>query len=203
MAEAVENLVQVAYELQRLAIPDAVFVVVDVATLGAFYGIEKRLRKAGHAPDAHGPIGRWRIHGVPVDLIPASSAVLGFTNRWYRQLVDTALLLEVASDLEVRVATAEMFLATKLEAFLDRGAQDPTMSHDLTDIVSLVNGRIELVEEVRRLPPDARAFVQRVVSDLVADSQIAFVIHAHLPPDDASQGRTEFVLSQPRRLASS
>ncbi|MFO7544438.1 MAG: hypothetical protein R6W77_02980 [Trueperaceae bacterium] len=75
------------------------------------------------------------------------------------------------------------------------------MSHDLTDIVSLVNGRSTLVGEVRDMPPDARSFIQRVVRDLLEEPDFAFVIHAHLPPDDASQGRAEFVLAQLRRLA--
>lgn len=227
MADAVQSLVLVARELQRLALADLVFVggavvglyltdpgageprvtldvdvVVDVTHLRAFYGVEERLRTAGHDPDPDGPVGRWRIHGVPVDLIPVSSAVLGFTNRWYRLLVDTATLVPIAPGLEVRVATPGMFIAAKLEAYLGRGAEDPVMSQDLTDIVLLVSGRTSILEEVRHIPADARSFVQQALAGLLADPEFAFVVHAHLPPDDESQGRAEFVLAQLRRLVS-
>ena len=84
---------------------------------------------------------------MPVDLTPAAGEVLGFTNRWYRLLVDTALVREIAPALQVRMATPAMFLAAKPEAHRDRGADDPLMSQDLTDIVSLVNGRASLPVE--------------------------------------------------------
>ena len=176
-------------------------VVVDSATRRQFYGVEARLRDAGHEPDPDGPIGRWRIDGVPVDLTPAAGEVLGFTNRWYRLLVDTAIVREIAPGLEVRMATPAVFLAAKLEAHGDRGAGDPMMSQDLTDIVSLVNGRASLLAEVRDMPPEPREFIRSSLRDLLADPGFAFVIHAHLPPDDASQGRAASVLERLRQLA--
>jgi len=228
MPDATENLVRVARALRRIGLVDAVFVggatvashitdpallaprvtldvdvVVDAANRRQFYGIEARLREAGHEPDPDGPIGRWRIDGVPVDLTPAAGEVLGFTNRWYRLLVDTAVVREIAPALRVRMATPAMFLAAKLEAHRDRGAGNPLMSQDLTDIVSLVNGRASLPAEVRDMPPEPREFIRRSLRDLLADPGLAFVIHAHLPPDDASQGRTDLVLERLQRMADS
>jgi hypothetical protein len=138
---------------------------------------------------------------VPVDLTPTAGKVLGFTNRWYRLLVDTAVVREIAPALQVRMATPAMFLAAKLEAHRDRGAGDPLMSQDLTDIVSLVNGRASLPAEVRKMPPEPWEFIRRSLRDLLADPGLAFVIHAHLPPDDASQGRTDLVLERLRQMA--
>ncbi len=226
MVDAREIVVRVARALRRLGLVDAVFVggatvewyitdpallaprvtvdvdvVVDIATRHQFYGIEARLRDAGHEPDPDGPIGRWRIAGVPVDLIPAGGEVLGFTNRWYRLLVDTAVTREVAPQLRVRMATPAMFLAAKLEAHRDRGAADPWLSQDLTDIVSLVNGRESLLAEVRALPPEPREFIRSSLRVLLADADFAFVIQAHLPPDDASHGRAESILERLRQLA--
>jgi predicted nucleotidyltransferase len=175
--------------------------VVGTSTRHQFYVLEERLRGAGHRPDARGPIGRWLIDGVPVDLMPTTEGVLGVTNRWYRLLFDTAEDVEIASGLTVRVATPPMFLATKLEAHMDRGAADPTMSQDLTDIVSLVNGRPSLEAEVGAMPPEARDFVRAVARVLLADPDFEFIVHAHLPPDDASQGRSALVLAALRRLA--
>jgi hypothetical protein len=226
VADATANLVRVARALQRLGLVDPVFVggatvetyitdpallaprvtldvdvVVDATTRHQFYGIEARLRDAGHEPDPDGPIGRWRIDGVPVDLTPATGEVLGFTNRWYRLLFDTAVAREIAPGLIVRTATPAMFLAAKLEAHRDRGAGDPMMSQDLTDILSLVNGRESLVAEVRIMPSEPEEFIRASLRELLADADFTFVIHAHLPPDDASQARAAYVLQRLRQLA--
>ncbi len=224
--DAADNLITVARALRRLGLMDAVFVggatvglhltdaaslaprvtldvdlVVDAPTLHRYYVLEERLREAGHQPDQRGPIGRWLIDGVPVDLTPTTEGVLGVTNRWYRLLFETATDIEIAPALAVRVATPPMFLATKLEAHRDRGAADPTMSQDLTDIVSLVNGRPSLEAEVGAMPTEARDFVRSAIRELLAEPDFAFVVHAHLPPDEASQGRSALVLAALRRLA--
>jgi hypothetical protein len=67
-------------------------IVVDVVGRARFYDIEARLREAGHAPDPTGPICRWGVAGVPVDLMPTDPSILGFSNRWYPALVGTAVV---------------------------------------------------------------------------------------------------------------
>lgn len=225
MADARANLVHVATALRRAGLTDVVFVggatleihitdramrvprvtldvdiVVDTATRRLFYAIEDRLRAAGFQPDPQGPIGRWRIDHVPVDFTPTAADALGFTNRWYRLLVDTAILVEIAPGVSVRTATAAMYLAAKLEAHRDRGAADPMLSRDLTDVVSLVNGRASLLDDVREMPAEAGEFVRSAVRGLLSDPGFAFVVHAHLPPDDASQDRTSYVLDRLHEL---
>ena len=39
------------------------------------------------------------------------------------------------------------FLASKLEAYRGRGADDPYLSHDLEDVVAVIAGRPGCVEE--------------------------------------------------------
>src|SRR6056297_2848087 len=73
-------------------------IVVDVVGRARFYDIEARLREAGHAPDPTGPICRWGVAGVPVDLMPTDPAILGFSNRWYPTLVRTARRHRIAPD---------------------------------------------------------------------------------------------------------
>lgn len=221
MFEPPENLLAVASEFHRLGLGSFVFVggatvglyltdpaagaprvtldvdvVVDVGSRQGFYEIEERLRRAGHEPDPSGPVGRWRVRGVPVDLTPSSEQVLGFTNRWYGALVETAAPYQLSPGLSIRVGTPAMFLASKLEAFLDRGSDDPTMSSDLTDIVTLIDGRRQLPEEVASLPLQAREWVAQTIGSIVARSDHYFLIQAHLFPDEASQGRAEFVRDQ-------
>ena len=52
--------------------------------------------------------------------------------------------------------TAPVFLATKLEAFHGRGKGDYLFSHDLEDLMAVVDGRASLLEECRLSPPELR-----------------------------------------------
>lgn len=226
MAEVPDNVVKVAKALAVVGLHDVVFVggatvplllsdpaavparatvdvdvVVDVSSRARFYRIEASLREAGHAPDPAGPICRWTVDGVPVDLMPTDASILGFSNRWYPALVATARPHRIAPELEILVADPGMLLATKLEAYLERGAGDLMMSHDLTDVVSLVEGRPELVDEVARLDEQVRAFVRDAIGRLLGDREMRFALAGHLPPDAASQARAGVVLERLHALA--
>ena len=225
MAEAPGNVARVAKALARLGLPDAVFVggatiplfltdagavpprvtfdvdvVVDVRNRGEFYRLEERLREAGYSQPVGGPICRWTIDDVPVDLMPVDIDILGFTHRWYGELVRSAQTIAVAPGLTIRVADPGLLLATKLEAYLNRGGGDFVMSHDITDVVTLVEGRPEIVAEVRRLGAGAKEFVRQVLSSLLDDDEFRFAIHGHLPPDAHGQERSEIVMQRIRAL---
>ena len=61
------------------------------------------------------------------------------------------------------------FLATKLAAFESRGGGDPLGSHDLEDLVRVVDGRASIVEEFQSAPADLRSFVSTSLSSVTSD----------------------------------
>ena len=82
-----------------------------------------------------------------------------------RMLLDRPLAVETAQDAKlpsgtmIKLITAPTFLATKFEAYSDRGGADMLASHDIEDIVNVVDGRPGLLEEVagyRRVTRDQR-----------------------------------------------
>ncbi|ANO50051.1 hypothetical protein [Woeseia oceani] len=89
--------------------------IVEVMNLPAFFQFEKRLLKLGFAPDKDGPRCRYTVDGITVDEMPDEASILGFTNQWYQAAIDTAETHTV-HDLQLRVVSAPLFLATKLEA---------------------------------------------------------------------------------------
>lgn len=64
----------------------------------------------------------------------------------------------------IRILAPEYFLATKLEAYLGRGKNDPLSSRDIEDIMNLIHGRESLIEEVRQSKSDVRRYI---VSELL------------------------------------
>jgi len=52
--------------------------------------------------------------------MPLDEKILGFSNRWYRAAMRTAIIRRISSELEIRMISAPFFIATKLEAFMGR-----------------------------------------------------------------------------------
>ena len=99
---------------------------------------------------------------------------------------------------EVRVITGPYFIATKLEAFEGRGRGDHAASHDIEDVIAVIDGRPELVEEVQGSPSDLRAYLSQKFGSLLRDQRFLDGVPGHLPPDEASQGRLGIVLDRMR-----
>jgi len=73
----------------------------------------------------------WRFREIEVDLMPTASGILGFANRLYPLAVATVERRTLPSGVSIRLIAAPLFVATKFEAFADRGAEDLLGSHDL------------------------------------------------------------------------
>jgi len=73
--------------------------------------------------EIEGPICRWRMGDVIVDVMPDNEAILGFSNRWYGMAIRTAESRRLG-DLTIRIVTPPLLLATKMEAFRSRGGGD-------------------------------------------------------------------------------
>jgi len=85
-----------------------------------------------------------------LNVMPLDERVLGFSNRWYPLALDTATAVALAPDITIRAISAPAFLATKWQAFRERGADDPFLSHDLEDIITVVAGRQSVIAEATR-----------------------------------------------------
>lgn len=92
---------------------------------------------------------------------------MGFANRWYRPGFDAAVTAALAPGLHLRHLSAPYFLATKFEAFRDRGQGDVYLSHDLEDIVTVLDGRSEVQAELAAAPIDVRFYVASQLRSLL------------------------------------
>lgn len=147
-------------------------VVVEVATRVAWHRFEERLRAHGLRNDTSSRvICRWRAGGpndeLVVDLMPGDAAILGFENRWQRPALDHAEDVSLPSGRQIRAIPPPYLIATKLEAWNARGGGDHLRSHDLEDVITLVDGRSEVVGEVDDALDDLRSFLSHEMATLL------------------------------------
>lgn len=145
------------------------------------------------------PRCRWRFLDAPrqiIDIMPTKGEILGFSTRWYADAFRTAQPFRLPGGPVVRLVTPAYFVATKLAAFHDRGCRDPIASHDLEDLIAVVDGRDSLAAEIQAAPNDVRLFIASSWQHFLETGNAPAFVAAHLAPDDASQARATLVLSR-------
>jgi hypothetical protein len=120
--------------------------------------------------------------------------VLGFENRWQGAAIPHAIPRELPSGATIRAVSPPYLLATKLEAFKGRGNRDFLASRDFADIIAIVDGREDLVDEVAQGPTAVRDFIASELGDLLEDPRFADGLFSALLPDAASQTRADAIV---------
>ncbi|MEX2195965.1 MAG: nucleotidyl transferase AbiEii/AbiGii toxin family protein [Thermoleophilaceae bacterium] len=170
-------------------------VIVEVTSRSGYYQFEDRLRKAGFREEQR-VICRWLHHDsdLILDAMPADASILGFENRWQRESLPHAVDVKLPSGARIRAVPPAHLLATKLEAFAGRGKGDTLASQDFADIVALIDGREELVGEVRTAPRELGEYVADQLGKLVEGGRLLDGVYAQLRADEVSQRRAEEVV---------
>jgi predicted nucleotidyltransferase len=179
---------------------DDVDAISEVRTRLELAEFETHLRRLGFKPDLNRATCSWLIDGMMIDVMPMNGELLGLTSLWFPEAAQHSQVVDL-DGISIRVATAPYLLATKLDAFADRGSRDPVASVDLEDIISLIDGREELVQEVTVAAPNLRRYLKAAVGRLLNLPDFAFVVSAHLRGDSGSQSRLGIVLDRLSRLA--
>jgi predicted nucleotidyltransferase len=146
------------------------------------------------------PPFRWTFAGLKLDVMPIDPAVLGFGNRWYELAMQTAVTATLRDGLSIRLVAATCFVATKLVAFLDRGKGDYLESHDLEDVLAVVDGRPALVDEFERAEIELREYVASVFARLLADEDFINALPG-MVIEGSPADRSPVVLQRMRAIA--
>lgn len=178
--------------------------VAHVLSRTEYRAIEKQFEALGFVHDlsADAPICRWRSGEIAVDLMPTDESILGFNNRWYVLAVETAESLVLPNGLTINLITAPAFIATKLEAFKGRGNNDYLASHDMEDIVTVVDGRATLLDEINASNSELREYLVAEFGSLMNNPGFIEALGGHLPGDSGSQARLPRLRARLRALAS-
>jgi len=158
---------------------DDVDAICEVASRTEYYRLEAKLRERGlREATEEEVICRWRSDDPPLvlDLMPTDPDILGFSNEWYEEAIATAAVVRLDSSAEIRVATPPLLVATKLCAWKGRGDGDLLGSLDVHDVLTLIDGRPELAQEVEAAPPHLRSYIQNELAELQAEPYFSYAV---------------------------
>lgn len=181
-------------------------VIAEVAALAGYHALERQFAKLGFKRDTtpEAPICRWRIgesNSVEVDLMPTDETILGFSNRWYPEAIRSAQALQLPSGTTIRLISAPAFLATKLEAFGTRGRGDLMGSHDLEDIINVLDGRPGIEDEIASAGGALATYLAERFAKITNHPDFDNTLPGLVEYDELYDERIHSVRSRARRIA--
>jgi hypothetical protein len=90
-----------------------------------------------------------------------------------------------------------------LEAFKDRGKGDYQASHDLEDLLAVVDGCANIADQVAEGPTDLRQFLAEEFSALLDKNAFREALPGHLPGGLGDQARLPVVIGRLKSMSKS
>lgn len=177
--------------------------IVQVVSRADYYQLSEKLRARGFSEDTtdDAPICRWAGKNVILDVMPTDTKILGFGSKWIAPAAEHSEAVHLPSGRSIRMVSAPYFLITKLEAFDGRGGGDYQASHDIEDLVAVLDGRPAIVDEVKQAEPDLTRELSERFQGLLEDSRFAESVSGHMPTDETSQARVVVILDMMKNIA--
>lgn len=173
--------------------------VVNVIPRTKYYQLEEKLRQIGLEQDKGKIICRWRYQELIIDIMPADTSILGFSNPWYEWGIKKSIIYKLPSGKKINIFPVAYVLASKIEAFKSRGNQNFYTSSDVEDIVLLLDGCPDLENKIQQAETKVKKFIKEWFKNElenlieIAPSQLSFTAK--------NAGREKLLLSLIKRLA--
>jgi hypothetical protein len=105
---------------------------------------------------------------------------IGTSNKWYN-LGLTDLRTVNVKDIDINILSAPFFLATKLEAYHDRGKSD-YLCHDFEDIIYVLDNRSTIGKEIEESPKEVKNYLIGEFSKIYNHPSCNEILSVHLHP---------------------
>lgn len=148
-----------------------------------FAKMQERLAELHFYPDPQGQyICSYKYKDIAIDIMPAEDTAIGISNTWYKPGFDHLQQITLDNNLEINILPAPYFLATKIEAFKDRGNNDFYGSHDYEDIIYVLDNRTTIVEEILASNAEVKNYLKQELSLIAGHPQGNEILAMHIHP---------------------
>lgn len=156
-------------------------ITLNIVNLSHWEKVQRHLGHLGFHPDPFGDsICSYKYKDIPVDIMSTEDGPLGPTNRWYKIGFEN-LWTATANDEKIRLLSAPCYLATKFEAYKNRGT-DIRTSHDMEDIIYVLDNRINIVNEIQNDDERVSSFIKEQLKKIIGHGLLEEALVAHIHP---------------------
>jgi hypothetical protein len=174
-------------------------ILVEIWSRWEFADLEER-RQLGFVNDMNAKfIGRYILGDIIVDLMPTSPEILGFTNKWYEEGFKASVNFMIDETTTIKILPPGYFIATKIEAFKNRGHGDGRLSHDFEDLIFMLDNRDSIWDEIKGADQFLRNYISEEFKDLLNNPNIEEWIYAHTAT--SSPPAVDYIISKMEEIA--
>lgn len=153
----------------------------NIINLSHWEKVQRQLGQLGFHPDPFGhAICSYKYKDIPVDIMSIEDGPLGPTNRWYKIGFEN-LWTKTVKNQEIRLLSPACYLASKFEAFNNRGT-DIRTSHDMEDIIYVLDNRTNIVEEIKKDDNRISSFIKEQLQKIIGQGLLEEALVAHIHP---------------------
>ena len=140
-------------------------------------------------------ICRFVYEDLLVDVMSTQTIGWAPSNRWFASGFGKAITVRL-ENVEVQILPLPYFLASKMDAFFDRGMKDLYASHDFEDIMYLFNYSTRLVEQILSADSDlVKHYIADCTMKMLTDESIRNAMPGHLFFDGVDE-RMEIIIGK-------
>lgn len=152
----------------------------EIASLGELESLREDLVARGFVQTAmEDVVCRFKYDDVLIDVMATIPIGWAPGNRWFEQGFKKAFTFDL-DDLQIRLLPLPYFLATKFDAFFDRGIKDIYASHDYEDIVYLLNHCSDISDQVLDSEDDVKIYLKESASKIIESRSLKEAIVGNL-----------------------
>jgi len=156
---------------------------INLANYSEWAQMQERLAELGFSPDPEGhSICSYKFQDIAIDIMPAEDSSIGVSNMWYKPGFKFIQQVELPDGITIRILPSPYFLATKLEAFKDRGKNDFYGSHDFEDIIYLLDNRTTIVKEILTSEENLQLYIKEELKTIKNHPQADEISAMHIHP---------------------
>ncbi len=130
--------------------------------------------------------------------MPTDEAVLGFSNKWYKEGFLNLMSYQIDERTAVNIFSPAYFIASKLEAFKGRGNNDGRTSQDFEDIVFVLDNRKTIWQELNEVV-ELKTYLKEEWQNLLGNRNIEEWLSAHLEYETAA-ARARLMLDEMKKF---
>lgn len=166
--------------ISEIRMTEDIDVTLEVNKYSDYVALEEKLQQKKFYPDPESTsIVRHIYNGIPVDIIPNGAEIsVSGTNKWYAYGNNDVRYVQINSQ-KIRVYSPAVFLATKLEAFKNRGV-DYRTSHDIEDVLYIIENNSGIVLDISKAHKDVRTFIKEQFTLLLSQQSSEEILSANI-----------------------